>query len=356
MPSRRCSGESTRNSPPNDQNACPPRAGLGLLVEQDHPPAGVGQLGGGDQAGQPGPDDDDIGAAVAVLTVATLAGHVPPRRPPGSDAPGPRPAPLAHAGARSARTRATSGPTSSRTAGPRSAAPPPSAPSRNTRHEQAASGQQRGQRPASAQPPRAGPGSTRTDPVTAASGQQQRDDRGTGRRVRSGCQSSAAEGEHLGGQQARRRRRRTARRKGADPDRPRAAAWRAEPAGASAAPARGCATGTTAWRRALGPARWRVGQTAGVARRRTTAATRRAGGRRDRRRRPARRACRAGRRGRRRRPGSRRPARRWRAGARWSASCGRSVSVSSARVSRCSVAGSTALVASSSTSRSGSAT
>ena len=29
-------GESTRNSPPNDQNACPPSDGLGLLVEQEH--------------------------------------------------------------------------------------------------------------------------------------------------------------------------------------------------------------------------------------------------------------------------------------------------------------------------------
>ena len=33
---------------------------LRLLVEQDHPPAGVGQLGGGDQAGEPRADDDDV--------------------------------------------------------------------------------------------------------------------------------------------------------------------------------------------------------------------------------------------------------------------------------------------------------
>src|SRR5207302_9137759 len=37
--------------------------GLGLLVEQDHAPAGVGQLGGGDEAGQPPADDDHIRVA-----------------------------------------------------------------------------------------------------------------------------------------------------------------------------------------------------------------------------------------------------------------------------------------------------
>ena len=34
---------------------------LGLLVEQDHAPAGVGELGGGDQTGEAGADDDHIG-------------------------------------------------------------------------------------------------------------------------------------------------------------------------------------------------------------------------------------------------------------------------------------------------------
>src|SRR4051812_43154820 len=34
---------------------------LGLLVEQDHSLAGIGELGCGDQAGEPGSDDDGIG-------------------------------------------------------------------------------------------------------------------------------------------------------------------------------------------------------------------------------------------------------------------------------------------------------
>ena len=34
---------------------------LGLLVDEDHPPPGVGQLGGGDEARQAGPDHDRIG-------------------------------------------------------------------------------------------------------------------------------------------------------------------------------------------------------------------------------------------------------------------------------------------------------
>ena len=42
---------------------------LGLLLEQDHPAPGVGQLGGCDQAGQAGPDHDRIGV-VLVLTSA----------------------------------------------------------------------------------------------------------------------------------------------------------------------------------------------------------------------------------------------------------------------------------------------
>ena len=61
MPIRRCSGVSTRNSPPNDQNACPPRSLLALLVEQQHPAAGVGGLGCGDQPGQAGSHHDDVG-------------------------------------------------------------------------------------------------------------------------------------------------------------------------------------------------------------------------------------------------------------------------------------------------------
>ena len=39
-----------------------------LLVEQDHPPTGVGELGGGDQPGQPGPHDDDVGIHPALAS------------------------------------------------------------------------------------------------------------------------------------------------------------------------------------------------------------------------------------------------------------------------------------------------
>ena len=35
-------------------------ARLGLLLDEHDPAPGVGQLGGGDQPGQPGPDDDDV--------------------------------------------------------------------------------------------------------------------------------------------------------------------------------------------------------------------------------------------------------------------------------------------------------
>ena len=38
---------------------------LGLLVEQDHPASRVGELGGGDETGQAGPDDDDVGVGHA---------------------------------------------------------------------------------------------------------------------------------------------------------------------------------------------------------------------------------------------------------------------------------------------------
>ena len=50
MPSRRCSGELTRNSPPNDQNAWPPSDLLALLVDHDDALAGVGDLGRGHQS------------------------------------------------------------------------------------------------------------------------------------------------------------------------------------------------------------------------------------------------------------------------------------------------------------------
>ena len=40
---------------------------LALLVQQQHPPAGVGDLGGGGQAGEAGADDDDIGVHCSPL-------------------------------------------------------------------------------------------------------------------------------------------------------------------------------------------------------------------------------------------------------------------------------------------------
>ena len=66
--SRRCSGLSTRNSPPNDQNACPPSDASGSWSTQDHAPAGVGQLGGGDQPGEPAADDDHVGVHRPMVT------------------------------------------------------------------------------------------------------------------------------------------------------------------------------------------------------------------------------------------------------------------------------------------------
>ncbi len=58
MPSRRCSGESTRNNPPNDLAA---DALFALVVDDDHALAGIGDLGRGDQPRQSGADHDDIG-------------------------------------------------------------------------------------------------------------------------------------------------------------------------------------------------------------------------------------------------------------------------------------------------------
>ena len=57
---RRCSGESTNISPPNDQNAWPPSDCSRLLVEQDHALAGVDHLARRDQPRQPAADDDHI--------------------------------------------------------------------------------------------------------------------------------------------------------------------------------------------------------------------------------------------------------------------------------------------------------
>ncbi len=60
MPMRRCSGESTRKRPPKDQKAWPAEVLFAFLVEHEDAFTGVGQLGGGDEAGQAGADDDDV--------------------------------------------------------------------------------------------------------------------------------------------------------------------------------------------------------------------------------------------------------------------------------------------------------
>ena len=77
MPIRRCSGLSTRNSPPRLQNAWPPRRLLALLVEQQHPLAGVGDLGGGGQPGQAGAHDDDVGVPRGVRLHVGIVGSGP---------------------------------------------------------------------------------------------------------------------------------------------------------------------------------------------------------------------------------------------------------------------------------------
>ena len=60
MRRRRCSGESTKNSPPNDQNAWPPSEAFRLLIEDDDAPARVGKFGGSDQARKARADHDGV--------------------------------------------------------------------------------------------------------------------------------------------------------------------------------------------------------------------------------------------------------------------------------------------------------
>ena len=61
MPMRRCSGLSTKKSPTERPERLAAEVVAVLLVEDEHPPAGQGQLVGGDEAGQAGADDDDVG-------------------------------------------------------------------------------------------------------------------------------------------------------------------------------------------------------------------------------------------------------------------------------------------------------
>jgi hypothetical protein len=59
----------------------PPERRLRLLVDDDHAPAGVGQLGGRDQPGEAGPDDDRVGAGCAhAARKASLSGTRAPMR------------------------------------------------------------------------------------------------------------------------------------------------------------------------------------------------------------------------------------------------------------------------------------
>ena len=60
MRMRRCSGESTNISPPNDQNACPPSDCSPSWSSRITRLPGVDQLAGRDQPGQPAADDDHI--------------------------------------------------------------------------------------------------------------------------------------------------------------------------------------------------------------------------------------------------------------------------------------------------------
>ena len=146
---------------------------LGLLLEQDHPLAGVGEFRGGHEAGQPRPHDDDSRCSLSVLTVATLAGRRPsPRRPPAGDSPG-RAGSTRRTGRRSASTSGASGPTSSSTAdhiGP----PAPSAPRRKTRTSRASSG--RTAATARTGQPRARPRKTSTEPARRPTASSSRDD------------------------------------------------------------------------------------------------------------------------------------------------------------------------------------
>ena len=74
IPSRRCSGESTRKSPPSDQNACPPRlARFSWSSTSTRLPASH-QLVGGDQPGETGADDDHVGLRGAGGSLRGCAG------------------------------------------------------------------------------------------------------------------------------------------------------------------------------------------------------------------------------------------------------------------------------------------
>ena len=175
----------------------PAEGRLGLLVEQDHPLAGVGQLGGGDQSGQAGAHDDDIGLLDGAHG-PTLAGATP-RRPSGSDAPA----------RRTTRAPGAAAPAPASPAGPPAAGDRPQLGAATESAEQEDQDEQRpsGRTAATARTasPRAGPGApgpTRGRPR----GQQQRDDEEpVDRRI--GLPEQPAQVQHpaIGGNRRRRR-------------------------------------------------------------------------------------------------------------------------------------------------------
>ena len=73
---RRCSGESTKNRPPSDQNACPPSDASGSCSSSSTRLPAAGQLGRGDQTGQTAADDDRVGVQLRAVTLAKLTNAV----------------------------------------------------------------------------------------------------------------------------------------------------------------------------------------------------------------------------------------------------------------------------------------
>ena len=81
-PIRRCSGESTRNSPPKDQNAWPPRlAADSWSTSRTRRPAATSSAVA-TRPDRPGPDDDDIGVHHGTPRVETVRRPQPTRGQP----------------------------------------------------------------------------------------------------------------------------------------------------------------------------------------------------------------------------------------------------------------------------------
>ena len=58
---RRCSGVSTKKQPAERPERLPAEVGRRLLLHDHDALPGVGELGGGGEAGEPGPYDDGVG-------------------------------------------------------------------------------------------------------------------------------------------------------------------------------------------------------------------------------------------------------------------------------------------------------